>query len=170
MCEPTALVPPVENEETIPFFVAVNKALNDVDRNLIPPVETLHQRTGELVAAYNRIHDAFTEQARSHDLLNWLSFSIAIRSFSITLDHAPLHELRKLYVLIEQCGYPSIDPLISTRMIWSNYLLARDERHEAQGVVRRLQNDLDLFRNRHPDVLESDFEEEFRRFLKHHGL
>jgi hypothetical protein len=130
-----ALKPPPLNTQTKRLFRAVYGALNDIDRAMYPPVQTLRERHGKLVAAYQAIGDRFALEAAAIGLSDWLRFEIVNRTFVLGYDEAHLDEARRLYEEMERLGYPAISPLVCLRMIWANRLAEANEL-EKPGPLR----------------------------------
>jgi hypothetical protein len=143
-----AFKPPPTNAQAEHLFRSVYGALNDIDRSLYPPVEALHERHADLIAAYEAIGKRFDEDARTCGLTDWLRFTIVNRKFGVIFNDEAIDSVRRLYEEMEQLGYPDVSPLISVRMIWANRLAEDGELKEAQTVARQLIADVEEFRRR----------------------
>jgi hypothetical protein len=162
--------PPHIDTQTEQIFRSVHGALNDVDRSLYPPVETLRERHGDLIAAYEAAGKRFDEEAHACGLGDWLRFTIVNRRFGVTFDDEPIEVVRCLYTEMERLGYSDVNPLVSVRMIWANRLAEDGEIEEAQTVARQLLADVEEFHRRFPNVLGVSFNSDLDSFRHRHGV
>jgi hypothetical protein len=151
-------------------FETVHEALNDIDRSMYPPVETLPERHASLIAAYEDVAKRFEDEARALGLEDWLRFTIVNRTFGLMHSAPSLDAVRSLYGQMERLGYPSVDPLVSVRMIWAGRLADDGESQEAQTVARQLLADVEEFQKRYPNMLGADTNAALNRFRQRHGI
>lgn len=158
------------NAENERMFRAVYGALNDIDRAMYKPLETLRERYHTLTAAYDAVGERFATEAASLGLADWLRFAVLQRKFGLMRDDLELEDVRRLYQELERLGYPDVNPLISHRMIWANRLGGENEIDEARAVARQLFADVEEYRKRHPNMLVESFDDELDRFRQRLGL
>jgi hypothetical protein len=165
-----ALNLPPENKHTIEVFKAVNSALNDIDRAMYPPVDTLHERHDAIIAAYKDVGERFAAQAEAAGVSNWLQAIILNRTFALVYDDDDLDRSRAIFKEMERLGYPGVIMLVCTRIIWADVLAERGAADEARSVARLLLDDLPALRARYPQFLPTDLDENIERFRKRIGI
>jgi hypothetical protein len=166
MNEVAALKPPPENEQTIRVFKAVNHALNDVDRRLYPPVETIRERHDQIIEAYRTVELRHRAAAEACGLSNWLRYSVASRSFSTLIEVARLQECRALFEEMERLGHPHVNSLICIRMIWCNLLIESNLLEEARIVGQQLVADLNALHGINSSVFGAELERDLADFRR----